>query len=162
MCKKRATVSLSYTPRRYCDRDFLILLGKRVRKNIRMRKEILPKKRYVLKGGGKELAIARYFLKDVFGEHLLLVRSRGKMIIPTNMDRENARNLAGFLENRNLPKKNGILFLDDVLDEEMCIIARILRIRGGKEKSHQLIDDIDRKHPGSRFALKQSLDGVKS
>lgn len=159
-CKKPGRITLSYTPRRYCTDHFLELIEKRIRKETRKRGLIKPNNSYILlRKKDKETAIAHHFLARIFGKNITL-KTKGKeaTIIPTNLDREINAFLNTYLENKPLKKQKGIFFLDNVLDEELMIIAKILKIPAKSEPKHQLIEAIEKKHPGMKFALNRSRE----
>jgi hypothetical protein len=155
--------------RPYCARHYLEHIEKRVRKDIRIRKILSTKKTYyLLASTTKEYALAQYFLDRIFNKHLKLIpvkaiptkiAARSATIVPTNLDREVNRNLKYFLEKKPFPKDQHILFLDHVLDDEMLIVCRILKIHHStREQRNPLFAALEEKHPGTTFALKKSLD----
>jgi hypothetical protein len=159
-CKKPGRITLSYTPRRYCNDHFIYLVEKRIRKETRKRGLIKANNSYIIqKNKDKETVIALHFLSQIFGKQITLkTTGKGKRIIPTNLDRECQTFLNTYLENKKAKKQAGILFLDNVLDEELMHIAKILKIPARPEPKHQIIEAIEKKHPGMKFALNRSRE----
>ncbi|MFH1916433.1 MAG: hypothetical protein ABIJ21_04155 [Nanoarchaeota archaeon] len=157
-CKRPATVRLSYTPARYCDKHFLYHIEKRVRKHLREKKEIRANETYVLKPTKtKEYAIAQHFLKSIFKSHITLKKKGSeKEIIPTNLDKENSQFIEMYLQGKIKKMKKEILILEDVMNEELMQIARILKIPAKPEAQHPIIAAMEKKHPGTQFALRKS------
>jgi uncharacterized protein (UPF0147 family) len=161
-CTKKGTYST--LDKAYCERHFVTAIEKRVRKDLRVHKKISTKKTYtILDTRTKEKAIATRMLASIFGEHLHVKKTKKitkNTIIPTNLDREINKKLAFFLEKKKVKPQQGILILDNVTDDEQMVLAKIWKIPGKPEPKNPLVMAIEKKHPGTVFALKKSLDQV--
>ncbi|MBU1975644.1 MAG: hypothetical protein KKG59_04540 [Nanoarchaeota archaeon] len=165
-CKNKSTIMLSYINRGYCDKHFMELIEKRVRKELRVNKIIDVKKKYnILADNSKEFLISKYILNSIFGRALKLevvneIKSKNT-IVPTNMDREINSMFDAFLKNKSIPQKIGITILDNVLDEELMHIAKILNIKNATQEDRlALIEEVNSKHL-IKFSLKKSLNHVR-
>jgi hypothetical protein len=172
-CTTKGTAAI--VDKTYCARHFVEAIEKRVRKDVRTRKGITtkaytaqkahtPKRAYsFLDSKTKEVAAAKRLLDNIFQGHLRMQTGKkaGKnTIIPTNMDREINRMLPFYLEKKKISRPQGILFLDNVTDDEMLDLCKIWKIPGQREPRNPLVEAIEAAHPGTKFALKKSLDQV--
>ncbi|MFC1648727.1 hypothetical protein ACFL1B_04685 [Nanoarchaeota archaeon] len=158
-CNKQSTVKLSYTQREYCDKCFLHYIEQRVRKDIR-KKPIKPRDTVKLfDDDSKEFFVAKELLKRIFGDNITIKSSKVRQkntVIPTNLDREVSDNLRNFLHNTN--KESHMKLLDNLLEEEIVIICRILgRKAEATEKTHFLIEKMQEKYPDTKFSLQRSF-----
>ncbi len=160
-CGKESTVEVKYAGREYCDNCFLEYIEKRVRKNIRIEKDIQPLDTiYLYDDDSKEHFAAKYFLNNVFGDNLTVKTTKelkepenGKLVIPTNMDRTVSEKLQKFLENE-IKTYEHIILLDNVLEEELVEICRILgREAEETEEVNMLIENMEEKYPDAKFSL---------
>ncbi|NQU98063.1 hypothetical protein HQ533_01225 [Candidatus Woesearchaeota archaeon] len=162
-CRQKASIKLSYTKREYCDKCFLKLIEKRVRKDIRINKKIKEKTIELLNDNSKEFFIAKTLLNNIFGKHLAIkeVKNPSKeTIIPTNLDREVKRNLKNYLENKN-NKKDHKKILDNVLEEEIIFLCKVKKIKvSKKEGKNSLIEEVEKEYPGTKFALARSFEKI--
>jgi hypothetical protein len=166
-CKLDATISLSYTEREYCNHCFEEYIEKRVRKDIRLNKNIEPLDTvYVLDDGSKEAYIARHFLQSVFEDNLTVETTNdpdrdGKVVVPTNMDRWLSEKLQEFLANEFKPRSRLIL-LDNVLEEEIVALCRILgRDAEATEDVNMLIEEMEAKYPDTKFSLHSAFEKLE-
>ena len=152
-CKKPSTVNLSHMI--YCDNHFLEVIMKRIRKN-QLGAFKFDKTYKILKMPTTELAIE--LLNKIYKGRLKLKQTTKideNTIIPTILEQETEEFLSIFLNNKEFNTKIGIFPLRVVLNSEMEHVARILKIKYAPSKG--LLDDIEKEHPGTKFALLKSL-----
>ncbi|MBU1201803.1 MAG: hypothetical protein KJ583_02380 [Nanoarchaeota archaeon] len=164
-CGKKPIIKLSYTIIKYCNGCFVRLIEKRVRKDIRINKKIGRNKQIkLLNDGSKEFEVAEKILKNIFGEfaNIKKVNKTDKeTLTPTNLDREARINLESYLQNEKTPKKTGKLILNNVLEEEIIIFCKIKRIKAdNKEPKNDLLESIEKKHPGTKFGIAKSFEKI--
>ncbi|MFH1589120.1 MAG: hypothetical protein ABIB43_00970 [archaeon] len=158
-------IKLSYTKKIHDKNSFLKMIEKRVRKDLRINKKIEPKKVELLVNGSKESLMTKVLLENIFGKHLQITevkKATNKTLIPTNLDSEIENNLDVYLKNKQ-PIKNKLKILDNVLEEEIIIFCKLKNIKIRKiKKENSLIESIDKKYPGTKFALAKSFEKIFS
>lgn len=159
-CRKKASIKSSYEKKQYCDECFARMLEKRVRKDIRAGGKIKPgDKIELLDDSSKEFETVKILLRNIFGEHLKIkeVKAVGsKTFIPTNLDREIKDGLEVYLENKNFIGRKTLLH--NVLEKEIIEFCRIHKIKvNDKSSGNELIENIEKIYPGTKFALAKSL-----
>jgi len=167
MEKKTNKIKLSYVNREYSPGKFLHYIEQRVRKDIRINKDIRPKDTiYLFNDDSKEFKIAKHFLRSIFGNNIDLKETKsksvkGKLVVPTNLEREASENLRNFLGNTN-KEQLCTLILDNVLEEEIVEVCKILKIKAEKsEKTHVLIEKMEESYPGTKFSLHNSFQKLQ-
>lgn len=160
---RKEKIRLSYTNITYSKQDFLTIIEKRVRKNLRIKKKIKGKSVEILNDQSKEFFMAKLLLENIFGKHLEIKevrKSNKKTLIPTNLDREIKEKLSIYFSNKKL-KGNEIKILDNVLEEEIIIFCKLHTIRiGKKEEKNELIETIEKSQPGTKFAMAKSFEKI--
>ena len=157
----KKTIKLSYTVREYCDKCFLNYVEHRVRKDIRINKKIKPRSDLTLfDDESNEFLLAKHFLENVFGKNLEVKTSKNKAkanYIPTNLDKYISGRVPEFMENTNKDETNYIL--DNVLEEEIKELCRILKLKGKEIKTelNPLIEEMEKKYPGTKFSIHRSF-----
>ncbi|MFH1071870.1 MAG: hypothetical protein V1743_00395 [Nanoarchaeota archaeon] len=181
LCKKKPALTLSYNRRGYCSSCYLSMIEARIRKALRTTSPIDVKRTFrMLNDDSPEYHVARHFLDRIFGEHLKLkvvsclptnkdkkkqellhtLKKDEQLILATSMDAALASDFEKFIRNvRGVKKDKRIIsILDNVLDEELAWLARLLKInKNSVQHKNPLIESIEKKHPGSKFCLKKSL-----
>jgi hypothetical protein len=185
-CKKTAIPDVEYAGNHYCNSHFLELMEKRVRKNLRVNQLIDVNKEYVLFDDlTSEAKVTEYFLNKIFKGYLKLkiVKSplkivneknnkndktkksaiKGKeLIIPTNLDEQVLLFLDNFLKNKKATKKdnknksNEIFPLEVLMQKEIELICRILKIKFYPRVKKDILDELEKRYPGTKFSLFQS------
>ncbi|RJQ18134.1 hypothetical protein C4573_00230 [Candidatus Woesearchaeota archaeon] len=160
-------ITLSYTPIAYKESQFMDIIEKRVRKEIRKYGYFKAKEKvYVLDDGSKEFAVSVSMLKGIFKDVLTLLPVKKlnakKIIIPWNLEREITEKFSCFLEHKKFPKrkKNHIYLLKCVLDEELEVYAKLKKLSytPKKEPCHQIIEEMQKQHPETKFSLYRSFE----
>ncbi len=165
-CSKQAKIRLSYTKRIYCNNCFLKIIEKRVRKELRIKKYFKPNENiFLFNDNSKEYFVAKYLLNNIFEKHLNLKETKnknikGKLLIPTNLDREIKNKLNSYLENTAVEKTN-IKILYNILEEEIINFCKIKGFKiNNKDETNNLIEEIEKTHPGSKFSLSKSFENL--
>ncbi len=168
-CEGKASIQLSYVDREYCDDCFLEYIEQRVRKDIRLNKDIEPLDTvYVYDDDSKESYLSKFFLERVFEDNLTVKITEereepgdGKLVIPTNMERELSEKLRHFLQNSH-KEDDDILLLDNVLEEEMVKLCDILGKEAEEtEEVNMLIERMEEKYPDTKFSLKSAFEKLE-
>lgn len=166
-CRKKAIPDVEYAGNHYCENHFIQLMEKRIRRNLRTRRLIDVKKKYVLlDDGSSEMKLTEHFLKKIFEGRLQLKKeknpkAKGNLIIPTNLDAQALFFLEGFtkdkkeLKNKKSPYKN-IMPLEVILQKEVELLCGILKIKFRKRVKTNILDDMEKKYPGTKFSVFQS------
>ncbi len=163
-CSGKGKVKSTYTNRRYCDRHFMEMISRRIRKDLRISQKINIKKEYAIaKTTDHETRIAMHFLSEIFGGRLKVSNTaKDNVIRPRSLDKETNDFLEEFLENkesRSLPVNP----LRVVLEEEIREISGILGINYAENKDKNSITEaIDSKYPGTKFSLMKSMEEIKT
>jgi hypothetical protein len=164
-CSRKGNIKTTYTDRRYCDKHFMEMISRRIRKDLRISQGIDIKKEYVIAGTTPhERLIAEHFLTEIFGGRLRIREGHASenIIMPMSLDRETKEFLDEFLENKE-GKQVFINPLGVVLEEEIREICRILRINYSENKNtNDIIESIDAKYPGAKFSLRKSMEEIKT
>jgi hypothetical protein len=150
-------IKLSYSHKPYTEEQFLELIRKRVRKEL---KGLKPKKQLVLyNDGSKEFKVAKHFLQHILKQNTALKitkKKHPKVVQPTNLDREISAFFTAFTQNNRY--KPGRKILSSVTEEEIVCVCKMLKFPiGKKEKKNSFIEKLERKHPGTKFAIYKSM-----
>lgn len=158
---EKEKIRLSYTNITYSEQNFLTMIEKRVRKNLRIKKKVKGKSVEILNDQSKEFFMTKLLLENIFGKHLEIKevrKSNKKTLIPTNLDREIKEKLANYLNNKKAKEKKTKI-LDNVLEEEIIIFCKLHKIRiGKKEEKNELIESIEKAQSGTKFAMAKSFE----
>jgi len=165
-CQAKATISLSYLDRHYCTKCFSEMIEKRVRKDIRINKKAGKEKEISLfNDKSKEFCVAKYILESVFSKSkvLKLVKKVGnKTFVATNLDREVKSKLEEYLKGKKKKDIKGAKILNNVTEEEIIQFCKIKNFKiGKKESKNNLIEGIENKYPGTKFALGKSFTRIE-
>jgi len=150
-------IKLSYSQNSHTKEQFLELMRKRARKEL---KELILKKQILLfDDGSKEFRVAKYFLEQILKRNVSLKTTKKKSpktLAPTNLDREINAFFEAFISNKQY--KPGRKLLSSVTEEEIIFICKILKFPVGKtEKKNEFIERLEKKHPGTKFAMYKSM-----
>tara|TARA_B100000315_G_C14575477_1_gene587684 strand:- start:2570 stop:2995 length:426 start_codon:yes stop_codon:yes gene_type:complete len=141
------------------------MIEKRIRKDLRINKKI-GEKINLLHDDSKEFRIARLFLKNIFGSYKKIIevkKANKKTLIATNLDREIKKHLESYLKNETFRKNNNNNVLNNVLEEEIIKVCQIKKLSiGKKEIKNELIETIEKKYSGTKFALAKSFEKIIS
>lgn len=161
-CKKQALPDVEYAGKKYCRSHFLELMEKRVRKNLRVRELIdIQKSYYLFDDDSSEAKITEYFLNKIFRGYLKLKignKKSGKeiRIVPTNLDEQSIIFLNFFMENKNEKKRKEIMPLEVIQQKEIQILCEILKIFFVPRVKKDILEELEKKYPGTKFSLFQS------
>src|SRR3989344_2496567 len=169
-CGKPGRVKLSYTQLTYCKNCFLRLIQHRAQKELRQKAYFKGKDRAaILKDQGKEYFIANWLFEQIFENRLQLraVKSfgnvRGKKILPSSLDREIKRRLDPFITGKPSPDEKLLRFPTSLLEEEVIQTCKLIGYKKiKKDPPHPLIDPLEKRSPGTKFALYQSFQEIDS
>ena len=147
-CKNKAIDNVEYAGKYYCNRHFLELMEKRIRKHIRVKINLDVNKTYtILNDDSSEFHLTKYFLEKIFDGRLALKEIKTKLkdttnkIIPTNLDEQAIIFLDEFLKNKNINNKTNnnkskekdanqfIAPLEVILQKEVELLCKILKIK---------------------------------
>ncbi len=173
-CKKTAQIKLK-TLGDFCNRCFLEVIEKRVRKDLRLNKWIRKNdKILIIDDKSKESKVGEYLLKSIIKDLPVKITKKkskagkfDKIIIPWNLDREAESSLNKIFT--RLPKKQQdkkeIRLLRNVLDKEIEIFAKLKGFKYAKKPRPELqktMDKLEEKYPGCKFSLLNSMKFVNS
>jgi len=168
-CRKKAIPDVEYAGNHYCDRHFLELMDKRIRKNLRVNRLLDVKEEYVLiDDSSSEAKLTEYFLKEIFKGYLKMKISKKplknrKLILPTNLDEQVILFLDVFLKNEkrtgnemNAAEKTKIFPLEVLMQKEVELLCRILKIKFKPRVKKDILADLEKRYPGTKFSAFQS------
>jgi hypothetical protein len=165
-CKKSAIEEVEYAGNHYCERHFLELMEKRVRKHIRVLGKIDEKKEYcLLDDGSSEFQLTKYFLERIYSGRLKLKivktckKNASELIVPTNLDEQALIFLDEFLKNKKKTEKR-IMPLEVLLQKEVELLCGILAIKFKPRVKRNILDDLEKRHPGTMFSLFKSRQNL--
>jgi len=164
-CKLNELKNVEYAGLKYCKKHFIELITKRIRKDLRIREEINPNKKYrILKESTPEFILTKYFLERIFEKHLIIEETTElktkNMIVATNLDVEAKNFLESYFTNNKYVEKH-IRPLRTVTKEEIEKLCEVLNIKGQPKNGLIFLDNIDNKYPGSKFSVLRSIDHLK-
>lgn len=166
-CSDKGNVKSTYTDRRYCDKHFMEMISKRIRKNMRTSKEIDVKREYSLvRTTPHETMIAKHFLKEIFNGRLKTKETSNPtkstpLIVPRSLDKEAKEFLEEFLENKK-GRQTQINPLRVVLEEEIKEISKILGIKYSENKeTNKILETMEAEYPGTKFSLMKSMEEIR-
>jgi hypothetical protein len=169
-CKNVALKNIEYAGKKYCEKHFLELMNKRVRKNLRTRKLIDVKSEYfLLDDDSSEVKLTQYFLDEIFKGHLKFRvgkknSSNLKLIVPTNLDEQANIFLGSFLKNKKDVLNDDvaqIMPLEALLQKEVELLCSILKIKFKPRVKKDILIELENKHPGTKFSVFQSKMNVE-
>jgi len=169
-CKNVALKNIEYAGKKYCEKHFLELMNKRVRKNLRTRKLIDVKKEYfLLDDNSSELKLTKYFLDEIFKGHLKFNvgkknSSNLELIAPTNLDEQANIFLDSFLKNKKelLKEVNvQIMPLEVLLQKEVELLCIMLKIKFVPRMKNDILVELENRHPGTKFSVFQSKMNIE-
>jgi hypothetical protein len=165
-CKKTALSDVEYAGKNYCETHFMELMEKRVRKNLRVREIIDVKKEYFLiDDGSSEARLTEYFLNKIFKGYLKIkiVKKQTKQsaknveqIFSTNLDEQAALFLDSFLKNKKQKEEKKVMPLEVLMQKEIELLCKILKIKFIPRIKKDILEDLEKRHPGTKFSLFQS------
>lgn len=160
-CKAEAIQNIEYAGLKYCEKHFLELIEKRIRKELRTKENIdIKQEQTILKEKSPEYELTKYFLKKIFKERLKLkdtIKKTKNTILPTNLDVEAAKFLNSYFENKTYKEENPKP-LRIVTKEEIKLLCQILKIKGAPKKGNEFLDNLEEKYVGSKFSVLRSMD----
>lgn len=164
ICKKKATINTPYGERHYCDTHFMESIEKRIRKDLRINQPLDLKKKYYLPNPkNSEIKISEIILKNIFGKHLKIEYTidfnKKNLIIPKSLDEEASELIESYFQNKEFSKKY-INPLRTVTQKEISEIARILKIQHKPKKNNKMLEELDKKYPGTLFSILKSSDFI--
>ncbi|MGV8169638.1 MAG: hypothetical protein ACP5N3_06305 [Candidatus Nanoarchaeia archaeon] len=159
-CSHNALEGAVYAGKNHCEKHFLELIERRIRKNLRTRKLIDVKKEYYFADDkSSEAKLTEYFLDKIFLGRLKLSEKKSKSlcnIVPTNLDEQALMFLNSFLENKKLEKSEEVMPLEVVTQQEVELLCRVLKIKFVPRIKEDVVDNLEKRHPGTKFSLFQS------
>ncbi len=181
-CKKgKATVK--YVEKKVCNSCFSRLIEKRIRKYVRLNKffrkndrilimdrfsEYLVKK--IIKGLPVKIFYKEIKTQDFFNnkkiKQFAKTKKANKIVFPWTLDDEAILFLESFFNNKKTPTNLGITtkyikLLRPVTFREVNVLARIkgFKFRQNiKTPVYNMLDNIEKKHPQTRFSLLRSIN----
>jgi hypothetical protein len=176
-CKNKSIDNVEYAGKHYCDRHFLELMEKRVRKNLRVNIDLDVKLEYaLLDDNSSEFHLTKYFLEKIFNKHLMLKfrktmpKNSSSLIVPTNLDEQVIIFLDEFLKNNKLNdqtkiktsknKNHEIMPLEVLQQKEVELLCEILKIKFVPRVKTDILKELEKKHPGTKFSLFKSRQNL--
>jgi hypothetical protein len=166
-CKNIALKNVEYAGKVYCEKHFLELIEKRIRRNLRTRQLLDIKKKYVLiDDDSSEAKILEYFLIKIFNNRLMFEKKHKSskndaLIVPTNLDEQTILFLNSFLQNKINNSDLEIMPLEVVTQSEIEIVCAILKIKFIPKIKEDILFDLEKKYPGTKFSLFQSKRNIE-
>ena len=156
-CSKQAKIDLKHLGGSLCPACFAEVIEKRVRKSLREHDWLKPAdKILVIDDGTLKSKAGIHIIKSIFK----LSKGCTKVIIPWNLDDEIGQYLDALMNNKKIPKTKHIKFLINISDEEIDYFAKIKKIKGkkrAKTKLGKMLDNLEKRYPGSKFGLLKSF-----
>ncbi|MBD3303575.1 hypothetical protein GF343_00355 [Candidatus Woesearchaeota archaeon] len=174
-CSKTAKIGLKHLGGSLCPSCFAEVIEKRVRKSLRDNKWLKPADRIIYIDDGtlqskagihlinaifKNQPFNICFKKGLIKSAARLSKGYDKVLIPWNMDDEVVQFLDALFNAKKVPKKRHIKFLINISDEEIAFFAKIKKIKGtqkAKTRLGKMLDDLEKRYPGSKFGLLRSI-----
>lgn len=163
-CGKKASINLRYGQQNYCDKHFIELVEKRVRKEIRKHYEVDFQKKYELyNDGSAEYEILNYFLNSIFENNLPIktikrYKDEDTVFQPTNLENEIGKFMQTFFQNKDFEFTNTLKPLRVVPLKEIKELKRILNIEKPVTNKHNaFIEELQKKYPSTKFSILKSL-----
>ncbi len=183
-CKGKQGKHGIYSGELLCDSCFCKIIEKRVRREVRLSRIFSKNDRIlVLNDGSKEYKIGRLLLKSiikdlpveisekkgVFDINKLGKSKEDRIIVPWSLDKEINLYLRNMFEGKKQEKlghiveKKYVKLLRNVMDSELKVFAEINKIiikdeSKTKDEIKEMLEDIEKKYPGSKFSLLKSID----
>lgn len=174
-CRMKAGIDLKHLGGSLCPGCFTEVIEKRARKAFREHAWLRPKDRALIIDDGSTKAKACILLvKAVFkGQPFYFDTKKGKIsdarklakgykkvIIPWNLDDEIELKLRAMFEGKKPEDLPFIKPLLNISDEEIEYFASIRKVKGRKSPKTvlgRMLDDLEKKYPGSKFGLLKSV-----
>jgi hypothetical protein len=174
-CSGTAKIELKHLGGALCPACFAEVIEKRVRKSLRDNKWLKPEDRIIyIDDGTLQSKVGFYLIKTIFknqpfdidfkkGEILSAAKlSKGydKVLVPWNMDDEIEQFLDCLFNAKKVPRARYIKLLINVSDEEIALFAKIKKTNArpkAKSKLGRMLDDLEKRYPGSKFGLLRSI-----
>jgi len=174
-CSKQAKIDLKHIGGSLCPACFAEVIEKRVRKGLREHTKLKPTDKILfIDDGTQKSKTGIYLIKSIFKNQPFkidikkgtiksaqkLSKGYAKVIIPWNLDDEVEQYLDALLNNKKIPKTKHIKFLINISNEEINYFAKIKKIKGknkAKTKLGKMLDNLEKKYPGSKFGLLKSF-----
>jgi hypothetical protein len=168
-CNRPALPGVDYAGKNYCEKHFLELMERRIRKHLRTGGELDPKKEYFLfDDSSSEFTLTKYFLEKIFNKRLILReiksisgKSSRRIIFPSNLDEQALLFLDQFLLNKKNKKEEKIIPLEVLQQREVELLCGILGMNFKKRVKRNLLQKLEEKHPGTMFSLFQSRQNLR-
>ncbi|MGV8161847.1 MAG: hypothetical protein ACP5N2_00765 [Candidatus Nanoarchaeia archaeon] len=167
-CKTSALQNVEYAGNYYCEKHFLELIEKRIRRNLRTRKLLDVKEKYkFIDDSSSESRISEYFLSKIFQGRLLFKKYKknsfsDNVIVATNLDEQVLLFLNTFLKNEKKENEKTIKPLEVVTQREIEFLCSILNIKFEPRIKRDLLSDLEKKYPGTKFSLFQSKLNIEN
>ena len=169
----------------FCDKCFLEVIEKRVRKEIRVNDLIQKNDKLLLLDDNSKAAILnKYFLKNIIRDPTIKIKMKKigsydpnfnydktdgyqKIIVPYLLDDEISVYLGSFFNNKNeefLHSKKKIKPVIGVTSDEAKTFLRIKKIVAKKEKTSnidKMLSRLEKKYPGTRFSILKTIRNME-
>ena len=174
-CSKKVNISIKHLGGDLCSNCFAEVIEKRVRKSLREHDWLKPDDDIIIIDNSTLKAkVVVYLLKSIFkGQPFRfnikkaeissaekIAKARNKVIIPWNLDDEIKQYLDALFNNKKIKKTELIKPLLNISDEEIGYFAKIKKIKGRKTPKTRLgkmLDNLEKRYPGSKFGLLRSI-----
>lgn len=174
-CGMKAGIDMKHLGGALCQGCFSEVIEKRAKKAFREHNWLRPGDKAVIIDDGSTKAKVCIFLtkatfkcqpfyfsikKGILLAVQKLAKGHKKVIIPWNMDDEIELNLKAMFEGKKPEELQYIKPLLNVSDEEIRLFAKAKGIKGRKKPKTQLgrmLDELEKRYPGSKFGLLKSF-----
>jgi len=167
-CRNKAVVSPKNLGS-FCSNCFLIILEKRIRKDLAINKVFSPHQSVlVIDDRSVKSKLTIYFLNNISKNIPLKIdfkktkpkKKYDKIVTPNNLDNDIITFLESLLTtSKPVFNKKEVHLLRTVSDEELLLAARLLKIKASfkKSKLNKVLDSLESRYPGSKFGLFNSI-----
>lgn len=161
-CGKKSQITTPFGERNYCERHYVESINKRIRKDLRIHQKIDLKSEYYLKKeDSHEYFLTKHFLKNIFKDNIKYSENNNKKIILSgSLDKDSSDFFNTFLENTTPENEIAIVPLRTVLQSEMKELCRILKINYKNKQQNFILDELEKKYPGTKFSVRKSKDFI--
>lgn len=167
-CSKSASISLKHLGC-LCNKCFVRTIEKRIRKDLTAHRAFSPNdKVLLLSDSSLKAELCRYFLASISKDIPLQISIKktkpkagyDKIVVPLNLDYVIESFLECLFTKKNYRPRKEVLLLRSVSDEEIMVLKKVLKLKGGIEKSKlgKKLDSLENKYPGSKFGLFRNLE----
>ncbi len=167
-CSNKAIVFLKHMGS-FCSKCFLSTIEKRIRKDLSISKVFAPRESVlVINDSSLKARLTIYFLNSISKSIPLKIdimkakpnKKYDKIVTPFNLDDDIALFIESlFRTGKPILNRQEVHLLRTVSDEELLLLAKLLKIKAPLKKSklNSVLDALEHHYPGSKFGLFNSM-----